>query len=53
MTATARIRGIAVDMRIWLRDLGLEHYADLFAENHITEGLLDQLTNADLKELGI
>lgn len=36
-----------------LRDLGLEHYAPLFAENHIDDQTLADLTSDDLREIGV
>ena len=37
----------------WLKGLGLGQYADAFAENDIDFSLLGDLTDADLKELGV
>ncbi|MEM5329349.1 adenylate/guanylate cyclase domain-containing protein [Paraburkholderia sp. JHI2823] len=37
----------------WLNVLGLEQYAQAFAANDIDPSLLAQLTDADLKELGV
>ena len=37
----------------WLKGLGLGQYADAFAENDIDFSLLEDLTDADLKELGV
>ncbi|HEX9584071.1 MAG TPA: adenylate/guanylate cyclase domain-containing protein, partial [Gammaproteobacteria bacterium] len=37
----------------WLEQLGLGRYRQAFAENHIEERILLQLTDADLKELGV
>ncbi len=37
----------------WLEELGLSKYADLFAENEIGLDILPDLTEADLKDLGI
>jgi class 3 adenylate cyclase len=42
-----------VDLREWLRDLGLEQYADSFIENEIGEDTLPRLTVEDLKDLGV
>ena len=42
-----------MDVAAWLRDLGLEAYAGAFAENGVDAGLLSQLTNEDLKDLGV
>lgn len=41
------------DLGRWLDKLGLEDYAGLFAENAIDREVLPDLTDADLKELGI
>ena len=37
----------------WLRKLGLGQYAPRFVENEITLSILPDLTDADLKELGV
>ncbi len=37
----------------WLRGLGLEEHAEAFAENGVDAALLPELTNEDLKDLGI
>ncbi len=37
----------------WLRKLGLEQYTALFSENDIDDEVLPELTDQDLKELGI
>ena len=37
----------------WLEQLGLEQYASNFTDNDIDAQLLAQLTDADLKEIGI
>ncbi|MBV9522639.1 MAG: AAA family ATPase, partial [Alphaproteobacteria bacterium] len=42
-----------MDVAEWLAELGLGQYASAFAENHIDFTLLGQLTDADLRELGI
>ncbi|MGF6637696.1 adenylate/guanylate cyclase domain-containing protein [Paraburkholderia sp. MM6662-R1] len=42
-----------MDIEKWLRDLGLEQYAHAFAANDIDMSLLGQLTDVDLKELGV
>jgi class 3 adenylate cyclase/tetratricopeptide (TPR) repeat protein len=42
-----------MDVAEWLKGLGLGQYAATFAENDIDFDLLDQLTDADLKELGV
>jgi class 3 adenylate cyclase/tetratricopeptide (TPR) repeat protein len=42
-----------VDVAAWLRELGLEEYAQLFRDNDIDGEILCGMTAADLKELGI
>jgi class 3 adenylate cyclase/tetratricopeptide (TPR) repeat protein len=42
-----------MDIGAWLRDLGLEDYAEAFAENGVNAALLPELTNDDLKDLGV
>jgi class 3 adenylate cyclase len=37
----------------WLEKLGLGQYAQRFVENEITHSILPDLTDADLKELGV
>jgi hypothetical protein len=37
----------------WLETLGLGQYAQPFAENHITFAILHDLSDQDLKELGV
>src|SRR5450631_830178 len=37
----------------WLEKLGLGQYASRFAENDITFAILSELTDQDLKELGV
>jgi hypothetical protein len=37
----------------WLEKLGMSEYAQRFAENGIDLGVLPDLTDQDLKELGI
>ena len=44
---------IAMDIGRWLGGLGLEQYAQAFADNDIDAAMLRQLTDADLKELGV
>jgi hypothetical protein len=41
------------DVEQWLEDLGLGQYATAFAESLIDFAVLADLTDADLKELGI
>ena len=42
-----------MDLGGWLRNLGLGQYAQRFAENDISFTLLPDLTDQDLKELGV
>jgi class 3 adenylate cyclase len=42
-----------MDVREWLRSLGLERYEAAFRENEIDEKVLPSLTAEDLKELGV
>ena len=42
-----------MDVSTWLRDLGLEDYAQAFQANHIDAEVLSQLTAEDLIALGI
>jgi class 3 adenylate cyclase/tetratricopeptide (TPR) repeat protein len=42
-----------MDIEQWLRGLKLEQYAQAFAANDIDVSLLAQLTDVDLKELGV
>ncbi len=37
----------------WLKELGLAEYAEAFAQNGIDAALLGELTNEDLKDLGV
>jgi class 3 adenylate cyclase len=46
------LRG-AVDIRAWLRDLGLERYEEAFQENEIDAKILPKLTADDLKDIGV
>lgn len=41
------------DIRQWLEGLGLGQYAQVFAENSVEPDLLTELTDDDLKELGV
>ncbi len=41
------------DVGSWLRQLGLARYENVFSEQQIDREVLPQLTDADLKELGI
>ncbi len=42
-----------MDVGAWLRGLGLEEYAEAFAENGVDAALLPEISNEDLKDLGI
>jgi hypothetical protein len=42
-----------VDVSRWLAEQGLGHHAEAFAENGIGGDILRELTEADLKELGL
>ena len=42
-----------MNVEVWLTELGLEQYANAFAKNGIDLSLLPELTNEDLKDLGI
>jgi class 3 adenylate cyclase/tetratricopeptide (TPR) repeat protein len=42
-----------VDIAAWLRELGLERYEQAFQEGEIDREVLADLTDADLRELGI
>ena len=42
-----------MDIDGWLRGIGLSEYAEMFRVNDITIELLGQLTNDDLKEIGV
>jgi hypothetical protein len=42
-----------MDVKGWLRDLGLGQYEQAFRDNDIDAGLLPTLTADDLRELGV
>jgi hypothetical protein len=42
-----------MDVRSWLRKLGLEQYEAAFRENRIDDTVLPRLTAEDLKDLGV
>ena len=42
-----------IDVRIWLGEHGFEQYAELFEENEIDGEVLFDLTNDDMKDLGL
>jgi SAM domain (Sterile alpha motif) len=37
----------------WLKKLGMPEYTDRFVENHIDESIIRELTDQDLKDLGV
>jgi SAM domain (Sterile alpha motif) len=41
------------DIAAWLEQIGLGQYAELFRANDITETVLPELTDEDLKDLGL
>ena len=41
------------DLRLWLQRIGLEQLAETFAANDIDLDVLPELTDEDLKELGL
>ena len=47
------MRGIVMDVVVWLRSLGLGKYEAIFRQNDIDETVLPNLTAEDLKELGV
>jgi len=42
-----------VDVAVWLRGLGLEHYEPAFRDNRIDAEVLPKLTVDDLKDIGV
>jgi len=48
-----RVGGGMTKIGIWLRDLGLPQYAQRFEENGVDPSVLRDLTDEDLKELGV
>jgi hypothetical protein len=42
-----------LDVARWLAEQGLGHHTEAFAENGIAGDVLGDLTDADLKELGL
>ena len=42
-----------MDIAEWLRGLGLERYAQAFQDAEVTLEVLPELTEADLRELGL
>ena len=45
--------GMAIDVALWLRGLGLEQYAPGFADNDVDAAVLPELTAEDLIALGV
>ena len=45
--------GAVLNIAAWLRDLGLERYAEAFEANDIDTAVLHSLNADDLKELGV
>src|SRR4051794_30941446 len=41
------------DLRLWLRRIGLEQHLEVFITNDIDIDVLPELSDADLKELGL
>jgi class 3 adenylate cyclase len=37
----------------WLKQLGMSEYTQRFVENHIDESIIRELTDQDLKDLGV
>jgi SAM domain (Sterile alpha motif) len=44
---------MAMDVGMWLRELGLEQYEVAFRENAVDAEVLPRLTTDDLKEMGV
>ena len=42
-----------MDVAAWLQELGLERYAQAFLDNDIAPAVLPELTDQDLKDLGV
>ena len=42
-----------LDVACWLADHGLGHHAETFARHGVSGDILPDLTDADLKELGL
>ena len=45
--------GSAMDVAAWLLELGLAEHAESFATNGVDAAVLLELTNDDLKDLGV
>ena len=37
----------------WLKEFGMSEYIDRFIENHLDDGIIRELTDQDLKDLGL
>ena len=44
---------MAFEIRTWLADLGMSEHIDAFVDNEVDAALLPELTNEDLKDLGV
>ncbi len=42
-----------MDVDAWLKELGLEEYAEAFAQHWIDAGLLPRLSDADLNAINV
>ena len=42
-----------MDIATWLRELGLERYGQAFRDHDIAPAVLPELTDQDLRELGV
>ena len=42
-----------MDVGVWLRSLGLGHYETAFGDNSVDADVLADLSDSDLKELGV
>src|SRR5918998_1915987 len=51
--ARTLVPGQDFDVTAWLCDLGLERYAQAFLDAEVTPEALPELTDADLRELGL
>ena len=52
-TSATSAQGTNLDIDGWLREIGLEQYAQTFQTNDIDGEMLGRLTNDDLKEIGV
>jgi len=43
----------AMQQADWLKQLGMSEYTERFVENHIDESIIRELTDEDLKDLGV